>query len=229
MIAAPLAILAASLIGSVHCAAMCGGFVCFYTGSTPNHPVSPARSLHKHVMYNVGRLLSYAALGAAAGALGAHVTHLTALAGIARGAAIVSGTLLIAWALTDLLSRRGIRVRSLDVPPIWKRAAGTVLLKIREQPPSVRAFTTGVLTGALPCGWLYVFVAAAGGTGSALGGVASMTVFWFGTLPALVAVGVGAQRILIPFRERLPQLSAVAVLVTGILTVSGRLVFAHAH
>lgn len=232
MNAAPLAILGASLLGSVHCAAMCGGFVCFYTGTTAGQPTQ-TRTMHTHVMYNVGRLLSYATLGATAGALGAHITHLSALAGIARGAAIVSGSLLIIWAISDLLARSGSRMfagaRSPSVPIVWQRAAGAVLLRIRQQPLGLRAFTTGVLTGALPCGWLYVFVAAAGGAGSALGGVMSMTVFWLGTLPALVAVGLGAQRLLVPFRERLPQLSAAVVLITGILTVSGRLVFTHVH
>ena len=232
MTAAPFAILGASLIGSVHCAAMCGGFVCFYAGDSAS-PAPRARAFHPHLMYNVGRLLAYAALGAAAGSLGGHITHWGALAGIARGAALVSGGLLIAWAVSDLMARSGLRVfrhvRNAGVPLVWQRAAGRVLLRIQQQPPPVRAFTTGVLTGALPCGWLYVFVAAAGGAGSALGGVFFMSVFWLGTVPALVAVGVGAQRILIPFRERLPQLGAAVVLVTGILTVSGRLAFTHVH
>jgi len=232
MTAAPFAILGASLIGSVHCAAMCGGFVCFYVGDA-TAAVSTSRALHAHAMYNVGRLLAYAVLGAAAGSLGGHITHLGALAGIARGAAIVSGSLLIAWAISDLMARSGVRmfarVRNVGVPLVWQRAAGSVLLRIRQQPPSVRALATGVLTGALPCGWLYVFVAAAGGAGSALGGVFFMAVFWLGTLPALVAVGIGAQRILVPFRERMPQLSAAVVLITGILTLSGRMAFTHVH
>lgn len=205
--------------------------MCFYTGAAPGNTTHAGA--HTHVMYNVGRLLAYITLGAAAGALGARITHLSALAGIARGAALVSGSLLIIWALTDLLARSRarafMRARSTSVPLAWQRTAGSILLKIRQQPPAIRAFTTGILTGALPCGWLYVFVAAAGGTGSVLGGVTSMAVFWLGTLPALVAVGLGAQRFLTPFRERLPQLSAAVVLATGILTVSGRLVFTHVH
>jgi sulfite exporter TauE/SafE len=88
---------------------------------------------------------------------------------------------------------------------------------------AVRAGLTGLFTTLLPCGWLYVFVAAAGGTGSVRAAMATMAVFWLGTLPALVAVGVGAQRVLAPFRRRLPALSATVVLIMGLLSMSGHL------
>jgi sulfite exporter TauE/SafE len=82
---------------------------------------------------------------------------------------------------------------------------------------------TGLFTTLLPCGWLYVFVAAAGGTGSVQTAMATMAIFWLGTLPALLAVGVGAQRLLAPFRRRLPALSATVVLIMGLLSMSGHL------
>ena len=55
-----LAVLAASLLGSPHCAAMCGGFVCFYAGAGRAH-----RAGRRHVAYNAGRLVSYVLLGLA--------------------------------------------------------------------------------------------------------------------------------------------------------------------
>ena len=47
-----LAVLVASLLGSVHCAAMCGAFTCLYApaGSTWRE------SRNAHAAYNVGRL-----------------------------------------------------------------------------------------------------------------------------------------------------------------------------
>jgi sulfite exporter TauE/SafE len=50
-----------------------------------------------------------------------------------------------------------------------------------------------------------------------------MGVFWLGTVPALLAAAVGIQRLSGPLRARLPALTAVAVIVIGALTVSGRL------
>jgi len=222
-------ILVASLIGSVHCAGMCGGFVCFYTGSAPSASASAIRA---HALYNVGRLLSYLSLGVLAGLLGQHVTHLGTLIGVSHAAALAAGTLMVAWALSALLAQRGVALGSVQVPLRWQRALGRVLHQVREQPLGIRALLTGLFTTLLPCGWLYVFVATAGGTGSVRSAVLTMAVFWLGSVPALVAVGIGAQSILAPFRRRLPALSALVVLALGLLTMASRLMpmmGRHAH
>jgi sulfite exporter TauE/SafE len=213
-------ILLASLVGSVHCVGMCGGFVCFYTGSSSSG--TNATALRAHAMYNVGRLTSYLLLGAIAGAIGAGVSSLGALAGLQHTAAVVAGALMIGWAASTIAAQRGVRLGSIRTPESWQRAMGGVLHAVREQPMATRAGITGLLTTMLPCGWLYVFVATAGGTGSVRAGMITMAIFWAGTLPALVAVGLGAQRLFGPLRSRLPMLSAALVLVMGLLSISGR-------
>jgi len=213
-------VLIASLVGSVHCAGMCGGFVCFYAGSAKGN--EPA-ALRAHVMYNVGRLTSYLLLGAIAGMLGAGVSKAGALVGISHAAAVVAGALMVGWAVSTIAAQRGVSLSALHAPVSWQRALGRVLHAVREQPIGVRAALTGLFTTMLPCGWLYVFVATAGGTGSVRTAVFTMAVFWLGTVPALVAVGVGAQTLLAPFRRRLPAFSAAVVLVMGLLSMSGRL------
>ena len=221
MIGAAVGVLAASLVGSVHCAAMCGGFVCFYSGSTAAG--SGATPLRAHAMYNVGRLASYLTLGALAGVLGSGVAAVGRMAGVAHAATVIAGALMIGWAVTTIAAQRGVRIGAIRAPEAWQRALGRVLHVVREQPASVRAALTGLLTTLLPCGWLYVFVATAGGTGSVRGALTVMFIFWLGTLPALVAVGFGAQRFFGPLRRKLPAASAFAVLVMGLLAMSGRL------
>jgi uncharacterized protein len=221
MITAAFGILAASLLGSVHCAAMCGGFVCLYSGAAEPNAVS----LRSHALYNVGRLVSYLLLGAAAGALGAGVTQVGTFAGVGRAATIVAGALMIGWAVSMIAAQHGVRIGfgSTTVPRWWQQGIGRLLHAIRQQPTSVRAALTGLGTTLLPCGWLYVFVASAGGTGTVRDGMLVMAIFWLGTVPALLAIGVGAQRIFGPFRRKLPTLGAVTVLVMGVLSVTGRL------
>ena len=211
-------ILLASLLGSAHCAAMCGGFVCFYASDT--------HRLRSHAAYNVGRLMSYAALGAVAGIIGSGITHAGVLAGVGRGAAIVAGTLMILWGGAGILTAAGVPAgRSAGVlarrllEPGLRRALDLV----RERPVPVRAFTLGVATALLPCGWLYVFVVAAGSTGNPASGAVIMATFWLGTVPAMLAVGFGAQKLFGSLRQRLPAISAAAILVIGILTLTGRL------
>jgi sulfite exporter TauE/SafE len=225
MIGTASGILVASLVGSVHCAGMCGGFVCFYAGAANG---SDAAALRAHAMYNLGRLTSYLTLGAIAGAIGAGVSSLGAMAGLQHAAALVAGALMVGWAISTIASQRGVRLGALRAPASWQRAMGRVLHAVREQPMATRAWLTGLLTTMLPCGWLYVFVATAGGSGSVRSGVLTMAVFWLGTVPALLAVGLGAQRLFGPLRQRLPMLSATLVLVMGLLSISGRFSMQHA-
>ncbi|HEU4566165.1 MAG TPA: sulfite exporter TauE/SafE family protein [Gemmatimonadaceae bacterium] len=221
-----LAVLAASLLGSVHCAGMCGGFVCFYAGSTPGTPpgaVRRAGSGGAHAAYNLGRLASYALLGALAGALGGRLDALGRMAGVSRAAAILAGTLMVAWGLGRIAAAWGVRVPSLGGSGAVQRRLGAVLAAARERPPVARAALIGLLTTLLPCGWLYTFVVTAGGTGSALSGMLVMALFWAGTLPVMVAVGVGAQRLAGPLARRLPVVTAAALVVMGLLSISGKM------
>ena len=224
MIATASGILVASLVGSMHCAGMCGGFVCFYAESSSG---TDAAALRAHTMYNMGRLTSYLTLGAIAGAIGAGVSSLGAMAGVQHAAAVVAGALMVGWAISTIAGQRGVRLGALRAPESWQRAMGRVLHALRDQPLATRAWLTGLLTTMLPCGWLYVFVATAGGSGSIRGGMLTMAVFWLGTVPALLAVGLGAQRLFGPLRQRLPMLSAALVLVMGLLSISGRFSMQH--
>jgi sulfite exporter TauE/SafE len=216
-------ILAASLVGSVHCAAMCGGFVCVYARAGAR---APYRGASAHLAYNAGRLFSYVTLGLVAGAVGARVDRVAHLASVERGAAIVAGSLMIAWALAAIATHVGVRMPRLGAPTWAKQKLGGALVAMRDQSPVMQAGAIGLLTTLLPCGWLYTFVVTAAGTGSPIAGAAVMMVFWLGTVPTLVAVGVGLDRIARPVARHLPIASAVAVLLLGALSIAGRLQFA---
>jgi sulfite exporter TauE/SafE len=215
-------VLGASLLGSAHCAGMCGGFVGFYTGTTPG---ARRRSLLlAHLAYNGGRLGVYAALGAAAGALGAALdTTGGVLLGIQRTAAIVSGVLITLWGARSLLEALGARVPRLGAPAGLRSLAGRGIGAVATASPPLRALVVGLATGLLPCGWLYVFLATAAGTGSALGGAALMAVFWAGTLPAMLTLGLGLQALAGPLRRHVPVVCAIAMIVVGLLAIGGRI------
>lgn len=233
-----LAVLAASVLGSVHCAAMCGAFVCNYalprrippaagdgTSGGTRHGTGAEQIAASHAAYHLGRLVSYAALGAVAGFAGRGADTLGALMGIGRGAAIVGGTLMVAWGASAIATAFGARGWAAGPrPPAWMaRSLGAILVHVRETRPVPRAAITGLVTTLLPCGWLYAFVATAATTGSALGGAGVMAIFWLGTVPMLLAVAFGVQRFFGPFARRLPALSALVVLVAGLFAISGRI------
>ena len=207
-------IFVASLLGSAHCAAMCGGFVCLYAGED-RRPLS-------HVTYNGGRLLSYLLVGTLAGLLGAGIEDAALLVGISRGTAIVSGALLLLWGTSLLLKALGVRVPQANVR-LGQRLLAPALARTRTASPTVRAGTIGVLSALLPCGWLYAFAVTAGGSGSVPAALLVMATFWVGTLPAMAAVGLGLQRLTGPLRTRLPLVTAFAVILIGVLSMAGRL------
>lgn len=212
-------VLAASLVGSLHCAGMCGGFVAFYAGGDESTGRSRALA---HLAYNGGRLATYVTLGALAGALGAAVDLAGKAAGVGRVAGVVAGSVMIAWGLGLLLLAAGVRVPWLRLPEaVHARVAGS-LGALRGKPPVVRALLIGLSSTFLPCGWLYAFAVTAAGTGSALGGATVMLAFWLGTVPALLGLGFGVQTLTRRVRRYVPMLSAAALIAIGLASVFGR-------
>jgi len=208
-------ILAASLLGSPHCAGMCGAFA-YLAAPGPQPPRGAA------ALYHGARLAGYAVLGALAGALGASLDRLGALAGVGRVAAILAGTVMLLWGLTTVLRALGVRVPRPLRLPVATGAWAAVLRRAQAVGPLRRAALLGALTALLPCGWLYVFVAAAAATGSALAGAAQMSVFWAGTLPAFAALGLLAQRASGALRRHLPAVTGAALVILGVITLLGR-------
>ena len=212
------AVLAASLLGSPHCAGMCGGFVAFYAGSDRSTGV---RRMLSHGAYSAGRLASYMALGVAAGIVGRALDIAGAAAGWQRGAAAVAGALMVAWGAATLLQARGARV-STRLPAVFRRLVEEALGQLGGRPPVVKALALGLLSTLLPCGWLYAFAITAAGTGDPIGGALVMAAFWAGTLPALVGLGLGVQAMAGPLRRHLPTVGALVVIAVGLLTVFER-------
>jgi uncharacterized protein len=215
-------VLGASLLGSAHCAGMCGGFVAFYAGGAAG--LRGRAAWQAHLAYNGGRLAAYAALGGAAGVLGAALDATGGvLLGVQRVTAIAAGLLITLWGVHTLLEALGVRVPRLGAPGALRALAGRSIGAVASAPPLGRALVVGLATGLLPCGWLYAFVVTAAGTGSALGGAALMAVFWVGTLPVMLSVGAGLQALAGPLRRHIPVACAMAMIVVGLLAVGGRL------
>jgi uncharacterized protein len=208
-------IAAASLVGSLHCAGMCGGFVAAYAGADRS---GGWRRAPAHVAYHAGRLVAYATLGAAAGSLGAALDLAGHATGVGRIAALLAGSVMVLWAVAVLLERFGIGRRSLAPPP----RLVALLASFARKPPLARAALLGLSSALLPCGWLYAFVVAAAGTGEAFGGALVMAAFWSGTLPILLGLGAFVQALGPGLRRHAPLLSALALLVIGLYAVVGR-------
>jgi sulfite exporter TauE/SafE len=209
----------ASLLGSLHCVGMCGGFVAFYSGADGS---AGARRLASHAAYSGGRLLAYALLGVAAGSIGAALDLAGSLAGFQRAAAVVAGVVMVVWGILALLRIGGVRIFAHRTGSTISRWLARGISLVGDRPPVVRAAAVGLLSGVLPCGWLWAFVVTAAGTGSAMAGAAVMAAFWAGTVPALLALGLGAQLAGIPLRRHIPALTALILVALGLYAIIGR-------
>lgn len=210
------AVLTASLVGSIHCAGMCGPFVAVYSASGPGgRGAGRSGALASHVAYHATRGLGYVILGAVGGALGTALDVAGRSAGIAQFAALFCSVLVLLWGASVLFPV--LRLRS----PV-ARFFGPKLSQLGTKPRVFRASLLGGLTPLLPCGWLYAFVVTAAGTGSALSGALLMATFWLGTVPALLGMGALLSRLGERLRARVPVLTGVALIVIGSLGVLQR-------
>lgn len=216
----PLAatVLLASLLGSLHCAGMCGAFLLFAVAD-PNQR-GPRPSLH--LAYHLGRLATYTTLGTIAGSLGAAFDLGGSLIGVQRTAAILAGAMMILFGAIALLRIQGVAIPAPPIPAAWQRLVTRGHNAAARRPPLIRALATGLLTTLLPCGWLYAFIITAAGTASPLLGAITMLAFWAGTLPVLASLGVGFRSLSGALGHRLPTITAAAVVVVGLATVLNR-------
>jgi sulfite exporter TauE/SafE len=224
-------VLAASLLGSLHCAGMCGPLAAI--ASAPSAPVQVTREqtpLRRHLaaelslatIYNLGRLVAYAALGAIAGSLGRVLELGGALVGVQRVAAIVSGLVLILAGLIVAAQWFGLSKSTFSLPSGLTSKLTRIHATASRLPAAVRAAIIGLLSAALPCGWLYAFVTAAAGTAHPLDGALVMTAFWLGTVPVMTSVGVGLRRLAAPLRRHVPIATAIVMIVAGVACVGWR-------
>lgn len=172
-----MAAAAAGALGSLHCAGMCGPLV--LAGASRGGQVRASLVAE----YLVGRLASYALVGAVMGQLGQHALCVLPVATVQW---IAVGTLAAFWLgraaqLLDLVPR------SPAVPVLLRNAASWLLALIPR-----KGLGLGLATGILPCGMLVPMWIASAGAGSAPLGAAVMTVFGAASAPVLLAPAVAA-------------------------------------
>ncbi len=232
MLALILAVLASSLLGSLHCAGMCGGFAAIASapragpgvGTGARSAVRGARPgpLSLTAAYNLGRLITYLALGALAGLAGHAIDLAGGAWGLQRVAAALAGGVMVVFGGLTIARIAGARLPAPPAPEFIRRALVSAHSAVFGWGPLARALAVGLLTTLLPCGWLYAFVAAAGGTGAAWAGAITMAVFWLGTLPMMAALGLGVQSLLGPLRRHMPLATSLMLVAVGLFTISGR-------
>jgi uncharacterized protein len=217
-----------SVLGSVHCVAMCGPLVGLQGG---------ARSLRYAALHSLGRLVTYATIGALAGFAGSALDLAGRLGNIQRFATLAAGATIVGWGLYALFQATRSRAVAPAPPRAHSTAFGSALVHIRTRSRARRMVALGLLTGLLPCGWLWAFAISAAGTGTASSGALLMAAFWLGTIPAMVGLLALAGPLVARLRARMPVVTAVALIAVGLATLGlrwhdagrGQITMPHCH
>lgn len=217
----PLSFLAALLLGLVasgHCVLMCGGISGALGIVTAKDRRGGARG-GLLIGYQAGRIASYALAGGLIGGIGGGIVGLLDDDGVraalraASAAALLLSALVILGRLRDpgdIIGRR-----------LWLRLAplGRRLMPISTFP---RAFAFGMVWGWMPCGFVYTVLLIAAVSADPLQASTTMAAFGIGTLPAMLATGWGAPRLMAwSGRRNVRRAAGVALIACATLVMSG--------
>jgi sulfite exporter TauE/SafE len=202
-----LPVFVVGLLGSVHCAGMCGGIVGALsvvqapgrTVAVPVRAASAARpALANVAAYNLGRIGSYMLAGALAGGVGQGAGALARLPALQAGGYWMANAMLALLGLYLMDAWRGLARLEQGGRLLWRHVQ-PMLRRLQPRPGAGfgpgRMLAAGVLWGWLPCGMVYSVLVTAMLSGTAGGGALVMLAFGLGTLPMLLGLGLAGARL----------------------------------
>jgi len=197
------------LVGSFHCIGMCG-------------PIAVALPINNHswltrisgtLLYNIGRAITYALMGAIFGVLGEGIQ----LSGLQKWVSIAMGIIMILTVIFPVLFKDTRlldqyiygyvdRLKSYLGPLLRKSSYGSL-------------FLIGILNGLLPCGLVYVALAGAIATGGVVSGSLYMFIFGLGTLPMLALVSLVGNLLSGQLKSGVNKLIPYVIVIIGALFI----------
>jgi uncharacterized protein len=206
---------AIGLVASVSsCMSVTGGLLVAVAAkySAANAHLTNFERLLPHLYFNAGRLISYALLGGAVGALGSALTLSPAATGLLT---LIASVIMI-----------GLGLQMLGLFPAFARLLPAIPASIAQRIKDLAtrdttrtAFALGGLTFFLPCGFtqaLQLYVLA---KGDLLTGAMTMLAFALGTLPALLSLSALSSFARGALQSHFLKFAGAAVIVLGIMNV----------
>ncbi len=180
-----ISIITIAFLGSFgHCIGMCGGIVIAYSSTKVQQKWNKLEQSTAHILYSLGRVLTYSVLGAVFGFIGGVVTFSNTANGILW---LVAGTAMILAGLSLLGKVKFLTLIEHSVSKsTWYQNNFKSLLASQT---FLSFFLLGMLNGLLPCGFVYFFAITAASTADPLYGALVMMIFGLSSIPALFSLG----------------------------------------
>jgi sulfite exporter TauE/SafE len=193
------------LLGSLHCAAMCGPLML----ALPAGQGGAGRHVFGRILYQLGRVTTYCLLGVLAGVVGKSFF----LIGVQRWVSIGLGVaILLGFFLSKKVAVSAPAVRLVA----WLKPAMGAQLRQRN----LRSLLVlGLLNGLLPCGLVYAALASAVMQGGVPASAGFMAVFGAGTLPMMLALSLSGRMFPPSLRMKLSRAIPVGVCLLAALLI----------
>ena len=218
-----LAFFSIGFVGSLHCLGMCGPLVLAYSlhinesANAGGMGASAFKSgLWHHSAFHLGRILTYAMLGALAALLFDLADLGRFFTGLRGSMTLLGGVLMVLLGLALL--------QVLPLPSfLTSLPAGSDTFPARTIPRLLHSrgvgskMLLGLATGFLPCGLSWAMIAKAATTQNSAAGFLTMAAFGLGTVPALFLTGFSASVISLRVRILGEKLAALSVIAMGII------------
>jgi sulfite exporter TauE/SafE len=197
------------LMGSFHCAGMCGPIAI----ALPLQGNTTGKKIFGGTLYNLGRTVTYGFMGAIFGLLGQGIVMI----GFQQKVSVIMGAVMIISVLFPALFKNQYRMDK-----SWFSFVGKLKKSIGGL-FSVRSYSSlffiGLLNGLLPCGLVYMAIAGAIGTGSVTNGTLYMILFGLGTIPMLLAISLAGNMMSHSIRKKVNKLIPILIVVVGVLFI----------
>lgn len=167
--------LSLGIISSAHCMGMCGPL----SLALPITHLNPAKKLFALLLYNIGRVTTYALMGLVFGWMGRKIY----LAGFQQKFSIVLGVAVIFLVAQYYVFKKNHQ------PAIIKSIYQPVqqwIFTLWRNPAKANYVLLGMANGLLPCAMVYIAIAGALSTTEVSDAVLFMAMFGMGTLPAMI-------------------------------------------
>lgn len=192
----------------MHCVGMCGPIAL----ALPVNPRTAWTRFAGILLYNLGRVFTYAVLGLLFGLVGQGFAFAVSQSALS----FTAGILVL---LAVLLPYIGFRLPAANFFTRWMNLLKSELALLFSKHGNSSLFVIGLLNGLLPCGLVYMGIAGAVATGDLLQGSAFMAVFGLGTLPAMTLLTYFREAIGFSFRQKIKKTVPLFVGVMGVLLV----------
>jgi len=196
-------------LGSFHCIGMCGPIAM----AMPMGAKSGVQGALRSLIYNLGRVLTYATLGLMVGLIGQRI----ALGGFQQALSISVGVLIL---LAMALPKRW----TAKVNPTSKVAVGLMRMRsvfqgVFRSQSMVAPLALGMMNGLLPCGLVYIGLAGALAVGDPLQSAGFMALFGLGTLPMMLGAYLAGGFISVQWRANMRKAMPAMFVLMGVLFI----------